>query len=70
MSNYLKNGILREDEGFDLLVDGTQRTFRGERNNAYAAARELKRTNRNSIVEIRERATGKRQIMFEDGRLG
>ena len=66
----MRNGILREDEGFDLLVDGTQRTFRDERDNAYAAARELKRTNRNSIIEIRERATGKRQIMFEDGRLG
>jgi hypothetical protein len=66
----MKNGILREDEGFDLLIDGRGRTFRDLRETAYGAARELKRLNRDSIIEIRERATGKRQIMFEDGRLG
>jgi hypothetical protein len=32
----MKNGILREDEGFDLLIDGVQRTSRDERDNAYA----------------------------------
>jgi len=40
------------------------------RENADAAARVLKRSNRMSIIEVRERATGKKQIMFEDGRLG
>ena len=66
----MKSGILRDDEGFDLLVDGVPRTFRDLQEGAYAAARELKRSNRNSIIEVRDRATGKRQIMFEDGRLG
>jgi hypothetical protein len=61
---------LREDEGFDLLVDGRERTFRDLKGTAYDAARELKRLNRNSIIEIRERATGKKMIMLEDGRLG
>ena len=47
-----------------------ERTFRDLRQTAYDAARELKTRNRNSIIEIRHRATGTRQIMFEDGRLG
>jgi hypothetical protein len=65
----MKNGILREDEGFDLLVDGKDRTFRDLRETAYAAGRELKRLNRMSVIEIRERETGKKQIVLEDGRL-
>lgn len=66
----MRNGILREDEGFDLLVDGVQRTFRDVKDNAYAAARELKRRNRNNIIEVRDRATGAKLIMLEDGRTG
>jgi hypothetical protein len=49
----MKNGVLRDDEGFDLLVDGKKRTFRDLRETAYAAARELKRLNRMSLIEIR-----------------
>jgi hypothetical protein len=26
-SNDMRNGIFRDDEGFDLLVDGVNRTF-------------------------------------------
>jgi hypothetical protein len=66
----MKNGILREDQGFDLLVDGKDRTFRDLRETALSAARELKRLNRMSLIEIRDRATGTKQIMLEDGRLG
>jgi hypothetical protein len=66
----MRNGILRDDEGFDLLVDGVQRTFRDEKDNAYAAARVLKQSNRNSIVEIRDRSTRQKLIMLEDGRTG
>jgi hypothetical protein len=65
----MRNGILREDEGFEILIDAVQRTFRDEKDNAYAAARELKRVNRGSIIEIRDRSTGQKQIMLEDGRM-
>jgi hypothetical protein len=65
----MRSGILR-DEGFDLLVDGVQRTFRDLKDSAYEAARTLKRMNRNSIIEIRDRSTGQKQIILEDGRLG
>jgi len=66
----MKSGILREDEGFELLIDGVQRTFRDVKASAYDAARELKRRNRNNIIEIRDRSTGQKQIMLEDGRTG
>ena len=64
----MKSGILREDEGYDLLVNGADRTFRDEKENAYAAARVLKRANRGCIIEIRDRSTGVKVIMGEDGR--
>lgn len=54
----MKNGILSEEEGFDLLVDGVQRSLRDEKDSAFSAARELKRGNRNSIVEIRDGSSG------------
>jgi hypothetical protein len=63
----MRNGIPRDDEGFELLIDGVPRTFRDKKGNAYSAARVLKQSNRGSIVEIRERATGRWQIMLEDG---
>lgn len=66
----MKKGILSATEGYDLLVDGVPRTFRDVEANAIDAARELKRRNRNSLVEIRTCATGAKRIMLEDGRLG
>lgn len=66
----MKTGILREDEGFEILIDGTPRTFRDGKGTAYDAARVLKRGNRNSIVEIRDRSNGAKQIMLDDGRTG
>lgn len=66
----MKSGILGEDEGFDLLVDGQMRSFRDVYDNALGAARVLKARNRMSIVEIRTRGTGHKVIMLEDGRLG
>ena len=64
----MKNGILREDEGYDLLVNGTGRTFSDTKDGAYEVARELKRRNRGCIIEIRDRSDGKKLIMGEDGR--
>jgi hypothetical protein len=66
----MKNGIWRDDEGFDIMVDGVQRSFYDGREGAYAMARELKLRNRQSIIEIRDRSNGKKVIMLEDGRTG
>jgi hypothetical protein len=41
----MKNGILRDDEGYDLLVHGADRTFSDTKDGAYDVARELKRRN-------------------------
>lgn len=63
----MKNGLLREDEGWDLLVDGKGRTFRDVYETALDAARELKRLNRNSRVEIRTRADGSVRRCWKTG---
>jgi hypothetical protein len=68
MSDYMKNGILREDEGFHVMVDGVDRVFSEDKPGAYELARNLKRTNRQSIIEIRDRSNGNKVIMLEDGR--
>jgi hypothetical protein len=64
----MKNGIFREDEGYDLMVDGVNRTFSDTQQGAFEMARNLKRTNRESIIQIRDRSNGKTIIMLEDGR--
>jgi len=64
----MKNGILRHDEGYDLMVDGVDRTFSDTKDGAYQVARNLKRSNRDCIIEIRDRSSGKKVIMGEDGR--
>jgi hypothetical protein len=66
----MKSGIVREDDGFEILIDGVQRTFRDEKTSAFAAARELKWRNRNNIIEVRDRSNGGKVIMLEDGRTG
>lgn len=66
----MKNGILREDEGFDILINGVQRTFRDVEAVAYEAARYAKQKNRLDVVELRSRATGVKVLMLEDGRTG
>ena len=65
----MRSGILREHEGFDILVDGKDRTFRDEYENALGAARELKRLNPRSRIQIRMRADGSTREMLEDGRI-
>ena len=64
----MKKAILREDEGFDLLVNGIDRTFSDTKAGAYDVARELKRLNRGCIIEIRDRSNGSKVIMGPDGR--
>lgn len=56
----MKSGILRPDEGCDILHNGVVRTFRDVKENAYAAARYAKSRNPLEIIEIRDRSTGRK----------
>lgn len=63
----MKNGILRDDEGFDIYVNGERRTFRDVKATAYDAARNLKIYSKyKDKVELVVRATGQRTEV--DGR--
>lgn len=65
----MKNGILRPDEGYDILVNGDRRTFADIKEAAYECARNLKSgICKHDIVEIRERASGLKVQMLTDGR--
>jgi hypothetical protein len=64
----MKNGILRNDEGFDILINGVARTFRDRKISAYEAGRVIKRKQRGDIIEVRDRSTGTKVVMLEDGR--
>jgi hypothetical protein len=58
-----------ENAGFDILVNGVVRTFRDQPEVAYAAARYLKRRHPKDFIEVIDRATGTKLIVFEDGRI-
>jgi hypothetical protein len=66
----MKNGIFREDEGYDILHNGVHRTFRDVKATAFEAARFAKSRNPRDIIEIVDRSTGAKLIMLEDGRTG
>ena len=61
---------MRENEGFEIRHNGVPRTFRDDRETAFAAARFAKARTKGEIIEIVERATGTRLVMLEDGRTG
>ncbi len=66
----MKSGIIRSDEGFEILVDGQPRSFRDVKATAYEAAVFLKLLGRGTEkIEILDRATGQRVEMFADGRV-
>ena len=64
----MRNGIFREDEGFDVIVNGVSRFFLYMEVVAYDSARNLKQRHPEHMVEIRVRATGERIVMGEHGR--
>jgi hypothetical protein len=64
----MKNGILRPDEGYDLIVNGIDRSFRDRKEVAFASARYMKQRHPKDVIEIRIRAPGERIVMLEDGR--
>ena len=63
-----QNGILGDNEGFVILVEGVPRTFRDVKAYAFDAALVLKKKNKCAIVEIVDRSTGEKFMMLEDGR--
>jgi hypothetical protein len=69
IGNSIKSGIIRDDEGYDIIVNGQKRTFRDLKDTAYDAALVLKTASRGQDkIEILDRATGQRIEMLEDGR--
>jgi hypothetical protein len=70
MVRTMSNGILRADEGFDVVVNGINRSFRDRENAAYEAARYLKERHPGDLIEVRVRATGQRVVILADGRAG
>ena len=64
------SGIMRDNEGFDIIINGVDRSFRDREEVVYASARYMKQRHPKDLVEIRTRATGERIVMREDGRTG
>jgi hypothetical protein len=67
--NGMKSAVLRDDEGFDILINGVFHTFRDVRESAYAAARYLKSRALKELVEVVDRSTGQKVSILEDGRM-
>jgi hypothetical protein len=65
----MRNGIFRDDEGFDLVVDGVNRTFADDDPGALQIARNLKAKFRQSLIQIRTRADGSMREMLESGQV-
>ncbi|WP_157100547.1 hypothetical protein [Rhodoplanes sp. Z2-YC6860] len=65
----MKSGIEEDLAGFDLVVDGANRSFSDTEDGALEIALELKRRNRDRRVEIRMRLSGATREMMENGRL-
>jgi hypothetical protein len=51
--------MLKPTDGFDIIVNGVNRTFRDREDMAIAAARQLAGRKGNDPVQVRTRATGK-----------
>ena len=64
----MKGDICRPDKGYDLIINGVDRSFRDREKVAYEAARYWKQRHPADLVEVRVRATGQRILMREDGR--
>jgi hypothetical protein len=65
----MTKGVLQETSGYDLVVDGVIRTFSDTEDGAIEAAREFKRVNRNSRVQVRMRRSGAMCEILENGRI-
>jgi hypothetical protein len=61
---------MRENEGYEVRINGVPRTFRDQRASAFDAARSLKSKAKGDVVELVDRSTGTKIIMLQDGRTG
>jgi hypothetical protein len=61
---------MRDGHGYQILHNGVPRTFRDNRETAFEAARFAKSKARGELIEIVDRSTGTKLVMFEDGRTG
>ena len=59
---------MQDNQGFEILINGTPRTFRDHQQPALEAARIIKKKNRSELVEVLDRSTGTRVVVLEDGR--
>jgi hypothetical protein len=62
----MKNGILEDTDGWDIVVNGVDRTFRDREDMAVAAARDLKTRSPQDEVQVRTRADGTLRTMRGD----
>jgi hypothetical protein len=50
----MKNGILGDDEGYDILVNGTQRSFRDVKQTAIEAAKLIRQRRARRARQMRD----------------
>jgi hypothetical protein len=62
----MKNGILEDTDGWEIVVNGVDRTFRDREDMAVAAARDLKTRSPQDEVQVRTRADGTLRTMRGD----
>ena len=60
--------MLKETDGFDIVVNGVNRSFRDVKLVAFAAGITLKNRNPRDEVQIRNRSTGALATVMSDGR--
>jgi hypothetical protein len=63
----MKNGILRPEEGFHIVINGMDRSFRDRKEVAYASAIYHKQNHPADMVEVRHYDTGDRYTINADG---
>jgi hypothetical protein len=59
--------MFKDSDGFDIIVNGTLRTFRDREDMAHDAARQLAGRKGNDPVTVRTRATGETLTIATDG---
>ena len=63
----MKNGILRDDEGYDIVINRVWRSFRDIKDVALGSARYYKGRHPGEQVQVRDRSNGNLVTMLDDG---
>ena len=64
----MKNGVLRNDEGYSIWVDNRPRTFHDRMEVAFGVAGNLKVRNIGSVISVWDRARDAWTIVEHDGK--